>query len=415
MANERHGYRWWLARWWWYAASAGRARRMKLGVFFFCGVDMPDAGLSGTPPQDRRYGQADFLKVYDDLIAYSEEAERLDFDSLWLAEHHFQYEGYEVVPNAILLSAFLAGRTRRLKFGAMFNVLPQWHPLRFAEDFALADVMSGGRMLCGIGRGTVPREAEPLGTRVGWNNDPDDVYNREVFEEQVKIIKLAWHNETFSFQGKHYQLPPQRIDDRGRGVETLTLIPKPLQTPVEIWQPVTSPPTADYVARERHKAVFWFHNRAGLIRQWHRYAELVEQHHGVRLRKGEDRQVVLNVHIADSHEAAMRGARDGHDEFWRFLGPYGWSKAYADEQGKPWAYGRIPSLEESMAQGAWLVGTADEIGEDVARLGDELGLEYATIFPHFPGMVREQAIEQMQRFSREIAPHLHLATAGAGA
>jgi alkanesulfonate monooxygenase SsuD/methylene tetrahydromethanopterin reductase-like flavin-dependent oxidoreductase (luciferase family) len=384
---------------------------MELGVFFFCGVDMPDAGVAGTPPADRRYGQADYLKVYRDLEHYAQHAEQLDFDSLWLAEHHFQHEGYEVVPNTILLSAFLAERTRRLKFGAMFNVLPQWHPLRFAEDFALADVMTGGRMICGIGRGTVPREAQPLGTRVGWNNDPDDVYNREVFEEQVAIIKRAWHQQTFAFHGKHYDLPPAGIDDRGRTVETLTLIPKPLQTPVAIWQPVTSPPTADYVARERHKAVFWFHNRAGLKRAWARYAELVESYHGVRLRPGEDRQLVVNLHIAPSREAAMAEARPGHDEFWRFLGPYGWSKADADDEGgggggKPWAYGRIPSLEESMAQGAWLVGTADDVSEQLVELRDALGLEYLSLFPHFPGMVREQVIEQMERFSDDVRPGL---------
>jgi alkanesulfonate monooxygenase SsuD/methylene tetrahydromethanopterin reductase-like flavin-dependent oxidoreductase (luciferase family) len=367
---------------------------------------MPDAGAHGTPPQERRYGQGDFLKVYADLEAYARAADDLGYDSLWLAEHHFQYEGYEVVPNAILMSAFLAERTRHIKFGAMFNVLPQWHPLRFAEDFALADVMSNGRMLCGIGRGTVPREAEPLGTRVGWNNDPDDVYNREVFEEQVQIIKLAWHNETFSFQGKHYQLPPRAIDDRGRGVQTLTLIPRPLQTPVEIWQPVSSPPTAEYVARERHKAVFWFTNRPALKKGWQRYGELVERYHGIQLRPGEDRQIVLNVHIADSHEEAMRRARPGHDEFFRFLAPYGRSRSYADENGQPWAHGRIPSLEESIAQGAWLVGTADEVGEQVLQLQRDLALEYLSIFPHFPGMERDDAIEQFERFARDIRPRL---------
>jgi len=236
-----------------------------------------------------------------------------------------------------------------------------------------------------------------------------------VFEEQVQILKLAWHNETFSHVGKHYQLPPQRIDDRGRGVQTLTLIPKPLHTPVEIWQPVTSPPTADYVARQRHKAVFWFHNRAMLKRGWQNYAELVERHHGVRLRPGEDRQVVLNIVIGDSHDQALELARPGHDEFWRFLGPYGWSKAYADESGKPWAYGRIPSLDESIAQGAWLVGTADELRDEVAELQRDLGLEYLTIFPHFPGMVRQQAIEQMERFSEQIKPRLLAAALPTGA
>jgi alkanesulfonate monooxygenase SsuD/methylene tetrahydromethanopterin reductase-like flavin-dependent oxidoreductase (luciferase family) len=378
----------------------------QVGVFFFCGVDMPDAGHGGTPPQERRYGQGDFLKVYADLEAYAKAADSLGYESIWLAEHHFQYEGYEVVPNAILMSAFLAERTKRIKFGAMFNVLPQWHPLRFAEDYALADIMSNGRMLCGIGRGTVPREAEPLGTRVGWNNDPDDTYNREVFEEQVEIIKRAWYNETFSFHGKHYQLPPSKIDDRGRGVETLTLIPKPLTTPVEIWQPVTSPPTADYVARERHKAVFWFQNRPGLRRGWQQYADLIERYHNLKLRKGEDRQAVINLHIADTHEHALERARPGHDEFFRFLAPYGRSRSYIDENGQPWAHGRIPTLEDSIAQGAWHVGTADEVAEQIHELQRDLGLEYLSIFPHFPGMRREDTIEQLERFARDVRPRL---------
>jgi len=176
--------------------------------------------------------------------------------------------------------------------------------------------------------------------------------------------------------------------------------------PVDIWQPVTSRPTAEYVARERHKAVFWYQNRAMLKRNWRKYAELVEQYHGVRLRAGEDRQAVLNVVLADTHEQAIGHARPGHDEFWRFLGPYGWSKAYADENGKPWVYGRIPSLSESIDQGAWLVGTADEVGEDIANLQRDLGLEYVSIFPHFPGMLREQAVEQLERFARDVMPRL---------
>ena len=80
--------------------------------------------------------------------------------------------------------------------------------------------------------------------------------------------------------------------------------------------------------------------------------------------------------------------------------------ANADESGQPWAYGRIPTLEESIAQGAWLVGTADDVGEQLADLQRDLGLEYLSIFPHFPGMVREQALEQIERFARDIMPRL---------
>ena len=380
---------------------------MHLGVFFFSTVDMPDAGWGGPDPQDRRSYQADWLKQYDDLLEYSKAAEAAGFDSVWLAEHHFQHEGYEVTPNILMTSLWLAAKTERIKFGAMFNVIPQWHPLRFAEDFAFADVVTRGRMICGIGRGTVPRESTALGARMGWNDSPDDQYNRELFEEQVEIIKRAWYNETFSYKGKFYTLPAEGLDDRGRTVETLTLIPKPWKVPVEIWQPVTSPKTYRYVAAQGHKAVYWMMSRARLKQGWKLYQDLYEEAHaGQKLRRGENRMVVINVTIGDTTEHARRIARDGHDEYWKFLGPYGRQVNYLDENGQSWAPGRYPSLEESMQQGPWVIGSASEVCENLARLQEELGLEGLTIFPHYPGMVREQVIDQIERFMTHVAPTL---------
>jgi alkanesulfonate monooxygenase SsuD/methylene tetrahydromethanopterin reductase-like flavin-dependent oxidoreductase (luciferase family) len=377
---------------------------MQFGLFFFDTVDMPDAGHGGTEPINRRYGQADFVKHYHDLVSIARLADDLDYDSLWLAEHHFQHEGYEVVPNIILMSAFLAERTRRLKFGGMFNVVPQWHPLRLAEDYALADVMTGGRIILGVGRGTVPRESQSLGARMGWNDDADDRYNRELFEEQIAIMKLAWSNERFSFHGKHYQLPPTGIDDRGRTVETLTLVPRPLTTPVEIWQPVTSPGTFRYAAQQRHKAVFWNQNRTLLKKNWALYGELVEQLHGVRLRPGEDRLLVTNVVLGDSLEEAMERARPGHDEFFRFLAPYGRSRNYLDENGKNWEWGRMPTLEDSIDQGAWIVGTPETVSRELIELKQALGIEYLVLFPHFPGMVADDVARLIERFAQEVRP-----------
>ena len=82
---------------------------MQVGVFLFGNVDMPDAGSGGTEPQDRRYGQADFVRQYDDCFAYAAAAERLGYDAVWLTEHHFQHEGYEVVPNTLPVNHFGRG------------------------------------------------------------------------------------------------------------------------------------------------------------------------------------------------------------------------------------------------------------------------------------------------------------------
>ena len=379
---------------------------MQLGVFLFGNVDMPDAGYGGTEPQDRRSSQADWVQQYDDCFAYAQAAEALDYDTVWFTEHHFQHEGYEVVPNTLLLSATIAMKTERIKLGGMFHVIPQWHPLRFAEDFAMADVLSRGRMICGIGRGTVPRESTALGARMGWNDSADDLYNRELFEEQVEIVKKAWHNETFSHRGKHYTLPADGLDDRGRDVKTLTLIPKPWNRPVEIWQPVTSPKTYDYVARQRHKAVYWVMSIPRLRQGWRLFQDLYEQHHGEPIRRGEHRMLVINVTIGDTSEHAKAIARNGHDEFWRFLAPYGRQVNYLDADGKSWPNERYPSLEESMEQGAWVVGSADEVTERLAWLQREFGIEHLTIFPQLPGMDRAVVLDQLDRFARHVAPVL---------
>src|SRR5215208_3555474 len=69
----------------------------------------------------------------------------------WEAEHHFQHEGYECIPNLIQWGLWLATQTKRLKFGCGFNILPMWHPVRLAEDYAMADIVTDGRIIMGVG------------------------------------------------------------------------------------------------------------------------------------------------------------------------------------------------------------------------------------------------------------------------
>ena len=114
--------------------------------------------------------------------------------------------------------------------------------------------------------------------------------------------------------------------------------------------------------------------------------------------------LVVSVRIEDTHEEAMRTARNGHDEFWKFLGPYGWSRGYMGEDGKPAKPGLIPTLEESMAQRTILVGTPEEVAEHVQYLRDLMGVEYLTLFPHLVGDPYSKAVEQMERFITEVMP-----------
>ena len=385
---------------------------MKIGAFFFGGVEMTDAGAGLPSPMDRRF---DNVACWDATLKYVDaavEADRLGFDSFWTTEHHFQYEGYEVIPNGILLSAWIAARTNRIRLGTMFNVVPQWNPLRLAEDFSTMHNLSGGRGILGVGRGTVPRELLHLNNdhiSVGSQDNPDqaadDVRNREWFEEAMEIVRRALEHESFSFSGKYFQIPQPGIPDRGTTVSQITLIPRPV-FPYEIWQAVTSPPTIEYVPVVDHGAVFWNQHPTFIKRMWDRYGELYAQNHGQQLGPGAKRMLVVSLRIEDNHEAAVASARNGHDEFWKFLGPYGWSRGYMGPDGKPVAPGLIPTLEESIKQQTILVGSPEGVAEQVQSLKDLLGVENLTIFPHLIGDTYQKAQEQMGRFMGEVVPLL---------
>jgi len=383
---------------------------MRVGAFFFGGVEMSDAGSGPPAPLDRRYSNQEVWEATLDYVNSAIEADRLGFESFWTTEHHFQYEGYEVIPNGLLISAWIAAQTRSIKLGAMFNVVPQWNPLRLAEDFATLHNLSGGRGLLGVGRGTVPREVLHLnekGVSIGSHDNPeksaDDELNREVFEESMEIVRRALNCETFSFSGKHFQIPLEGIPDRGSTVQHLTLVPRPI-FPFEIWQAVTSPPTLDYVARVGHSAVFWNQHFSFIKRFWDAYAEKSELETGSRPEPGSKRMLVLSVRIEDTYERAIESATPGHDEFWKFLGPYGWSRGYMGADGRPAKAGLIPTLSESVENKTILLGTPEIVAEGVQFYKDLLDMDYITIFPHMIGDSYKKADEQMARFMNEVMP-----------
>jgi len=382
---------------------------MRTGVFLFGGVEMDDAGSGPPIPTDRRFDNEEIWSATERLVNAGVVAEQLGYDSYWLTEHHFQYEGYEVVPNGLMLGVAIAERTERVRLGMAFNIVPQWHPLRFAEDFATLHNLSGGRAILGIGRGTVPREAQTLGSAIGSFDNPDqkasDDDNRRQFDEAMDVIRLALDQERFSYHGEIYDFPPAGIPDRGGTVEELTLVPRP-RHPYETWQAITSPPTLEQVPRRGWGGVFWNNHPTFLEQRWHRFAEIYEEAHGRPLAPGEKRMLVLCTRVGDTRESAIEDLRPGHDEFWKFLGPYGWSKGYMGADGKPAPAGLVPTLDESLDQRIFLAGTAEDVAESIAWYRDMLGLTDLLVFPGMPGDRYDVVEEQMARIADEVLPQL---------
>ena len=118
-------------------------------------------------------------------------AEKLGFQAFWLTEHHFQPEGAEMSPNPLMSQMAIAAHTKRIRLGQCANIVVWHHPVRFAEQVALLDVISGGRVECGVGRGYQPRENEVLGRPFG-STIQDQERNRKSFEEAVALTKKCW-------------------------------------------------------------------------------------------------------------------------------------------------------------------------------------------------------------------------------
>jgi alkanesulfonate monooxygenase SsuD/methylene tetrahydromethanopterin reductase-like flavin-dependent oxidoreductase (luciferase family) len=221
----------------------------KFSVLYVGQIELENVGINGTPTEQRHYPNERLIEAFQTSKEVAQLMDELGYYCLWTAEHHFQREGYEVLPNLVQLSLWLATQTRRLKLGCAFNILPMWHPVRLAEDYAMADIVTNGRVIMGVGRGYHTREVESFGAPL-----LDAAANRELFEEQVEVMLKCFNEESWSHRGKHYVIPPD-VDYRGYRLREITCVPRPIHRPVDIWMPIASGKTIDYMARMGLKAM----------------------------------------------------------------------------------------------------------------------------------------------------------------
>ena len=137
----------------------------------------------------------DSRELYSRWLEQIDAAEDMRFDSLWVTEHHFRLFGGMMPSPQMLLSA-ASQRTRRLQLGSAVSLVPMHHPLQIAEDYAMLDLLSEGRLLFGAGRGMSPHEYEVYG------HDWPTAQPRLV--EALDVIRMAWTDETVEFDGEYF-------------------------------------------------------------------------------------------------------------------------------------------------------------------------------------------------------------------
>jgi alkanesulfonate monooxygenase SsuD/methylene tetrahydromethanopterin reductase-like flavin-dependent oxidoreductase (luciferase family) len=368
-------------------------------------IDMPDHGQNATPANERRFSNAELAGVFAKTEDLAVAMDRQGWDTLWMAEHHFQHEGYEVIPNLLMLAVHLAHVTKTLKTGCGFNIAPMWHPLRLAEDYAVADILTKGRTVFGVGRGYHSREVESFGAPI-----IDQEANRELFEEQVEIIFKAFNNERFSHHGKHYTLPPE-VPYRGYTLKDLTLVPRPIHLPVETWQPVVSASARGLDFMVRHGIKGAVGGGAATMQQGPitAYRDAASRA-GKDLKLGENLMVGIFVHLADSKEKAVKALRPLYEEHAKMFAPLGFLPGATPAQVEAiarrggWYEAGAPTLERYMEMGSWFAGTPEELVAYLKELEARYpGMEHINLSTPLT-TPRQMMLDQFQWISEAVMP-----------
>ena len=317
---------------------------------------------------------------YEDAFAQVVLAEELGFTSAWFAEHHFSNYGYSV--NPLMLGVKAAALTTSIRIGQAVLVTPLWHPLRLAEDLALADVLSNGRIEVGMGRGYQPMEFK------GMSVSLED--SRTSFPEQVEIIRRSWTMKDFTFTGKHFNVDVP-----------VTIMPRPIQQPhPPIWIGATSPQTLDWAAELGTDILLaGGPSSTAQIAEWHQriLAKRAAAGHTKALRYGILRQVFVT-----ETEAEARAA----------IGQARWQRrlAYELRQGvEAITGGRIEAkpfdgeLSDEQIWDQLYYGTPDQV---IAKIRDQQATGMTDFIAWFdigevPG---DQVLKSMRLFAREVMP-----------
>ena len=379
----------------------------RFGSLFAGHVDFEDIGLDATALNDRWLPDEHLATVFDKAEAIAGVMDRLDYETFWMAEHHFQREGYECIPNLMLFAIHLAHLTKKLKIGCGFNIAPMWNPLRMAEDYATADILTDGRVVFGVGRGYHTREVETFDAPI-----IDQDANRELFEEQVEVMFKAFNERSFSHHGKHYNIPPD-VPYRGYDLKEITLVPRPKYLPVECYQPVVggSQRAMDFMVRHGIKGMIGGGAAAGgatmdVVRRWRETLANA----GKETELGGDLIIGFSIHLADTEEKAMNEAQLFFEENMKMFAPLGFFHGLSDDQivalGDP-SRARsagLPTIEDGVRAGSWLCGPPDLVAEKLNTIQEMYpGLTQINV-GSVVGTPQKVILEQLEWFGKEVMP-----------
>ena len=344
-----------------------------------------DFGLFYLMQRDDQWSErAVYASGLEQMLA----AEALGYSSVWIAEHHFN--DYGLCPVPPVLAAFLAARTRTLRLGMGVSLLPLHHPVDLAEQLAVLDVVSDGRLDVGIGRGGTLQDYQT------FQSDRED--SRARVEEGIALIQKSWGGEPFDFEGRFHS------------AERLHVRPRPVQRP--------HPPL--YIAANSEDSV---HSAARLglptlssffvpIEELQRRHQLYREE-SLAIGRAEEEITALEnrawgmrvVHVAPDHAEALRAVEGPFMGYQRKM-----SVLRSDATGGtvPGSFNRsllrLRTFREYLDDGWALIGTPAEVREGLQNYLDATGYQHVLLLMALPGLDTSLALRSMRLFAEQVAP-----------
>ena len=349
---------------------------LEFGLFF----QLPQADGQDVPSR------------YRDTIAQIVEADRLGFDIAWLAEMHFVRE-FSVLPSPLVVAAAAAAQTTRIRLGTGVALIPLVQPIRAAEDAATLDIISGGRLEYGIGRGSIAEHFNGFGVAIGER--------AARFDEAIEVILQAWSDEPVNFHGRFFDY------------DNVNVVPKPVQRPRP---PIRLAANSDE-SFERAIAEGWpvfaspitaFHE--DLERRYDHYWEGRTEREGKRP-PAKEVGLALPVHVAETSEQARDEARASVASYMNVIASTGLrtlvSRGGDPNNLPPLMQRNRPSNLERLLDEVCVIGSVKEVTEKLAALRERYGVGHFLTWCNTGGMIpHDQVVRSMTLIMERVAPAL---------
>ncbi len=337
-------------------------------------------------------GERSEHQMIDEQVSLMQAAEGYGFDSVWPAEHHFSE--YGVCGSTVVNLAAIARTTKRIRLGTGVVVLPFHNPVRVAEDFAMLDHLSNGRVDLGIGRGYQPIEYQGFGV--------DQTRSREIFDESIEVIRRAWTQERLNFVGKHFRF------------EDVEVRPRPFQNPhPPIWMAALSEETFEKAGRLGFNLLLSPVFGGSLVTARDR----IQRYREALAKAGHDpstREVgaLVMTYTGKTQEQARKEFADPVIWYFRTFGKY-----VAPKLGQPPIEGyewytqirdaaSVVEWESLLEHGAVFCGEADFVTEKIAELERVAGIDHLLGWTRLGGLAEDLITAHMERMRDQIMPAL---------